>query len=75
MDRSTQLVWRKSSYSGGGNENCVEVAATPSGIAVRDSKSPSGHCLQLTPQQWRSFLSELKNSTNRRMKLRRGVDG
>lgn len=62
MNRITRLVWRKSSYSGGGNENCVEVASTPTGIAVRDSKNPNGHFLQLTPQQWRSFLIMLKNS-------------
>lgn len=38
-------VWRKSSFSGGGDEgggNCVEVAAFPGGrTAVRDSKNPS----------------------------------
>ncbi|WP_157878217.1 DUF397 domain-containing protein, partial [Streptomyces torulosus] len=31
--------WRKSSYSGPGDGNeCVEIASTPTHIAVRDSK-------------------------------------
>ncbi|MEV5413093.1 DUF397 domain-containing protein [Thermopolyspora sp. NPDC052614] len=64
MDRSTALVWRKSSYSGGGSENCVEVASTPSGIAIRDSKMPGLH-LQFTSQEWLTFLGTVKNSTRK----------
>jgi hypothetical protein len=37
------LVWRKSTFSG--NENCVEIALTPGGFAVRDSKDPDGAVL------------------------------
>nr|WP_320782478.1 DUF397 domain-containing protein [Streptomyces sp. CRN 30] len=33
--------WRKSSYSGEGGNNCVEVAAAPDRISVRDSKNPA----------------------------------
>ncbi|MDX3566470.1 DUF397 domain-containing protein, partial [Streptomyces scabiei] len=34
--------WRKSSYSGDGDgDECVEIATTPTRIAVRDSKTPS----------------------------------
>lgn len=32
--------WHKSSFSGS-NTNCVEIAATPDQILVRDSKSPT----------------------------------
>jgi hypothetical protein len=35
-------VWRKSSYSGGNNGNCVEVALTADETGVRDSKNPAG---------------------------------
>ena len=36
--------WRKSSYSGGGGNACVEVAA---GLgAIRDSKNPTGPVLR-----------------------------
>ena len=36
-------TWRKSSFSGGDNGNCVELAHTLD--QVRDSKSPSGAVL------------------------------
>jgi hypothetical protein len=35
--------WRKSSFSGGGGSNCVEVADAGHTIAVRDSKDARGH--------------------------------
>ncbi|MGC5565775.1 DUF397 domain-containing protein [Streptomyces sp. FR-108] len=39
---TTPTNWRKSSYSGEGDGNeCVEVATTPTHIAVRDSKTPA----------------------------------
>jgi hypothetical protein len=62
MSQNTALAWRKSSYSGGGSENCVEVASTPAGIAVRDSKKPTAQYLQFTPQEWLSFLSALRTA-------------
>lgn len=36
-------IWRKSSFSGGGNGDCVEVAGSLG--AVRDSKNPTGPVL------------------------------
>jgi hypothetical protein len=49
----SDLAWVKSSYSGGGQANCVEIAALPAGgRAVRDSKDPDGAILILTPGQW-----------------------
>jgi hypothetical protein len=41
----SELVWRKSSYSGGGGGECVEVAFPVGRIAFRDSKNPSGPVL------------------------------
>jgi len=55
-------AWRKSSYSGGGN-NCVEVA-TPGGtpaIAVRDSKNPDGGHLTFGAEAWTAFVSDIKH--------------
>ena len=47
--------WRKSSYSGTGN-NCVEVGARRSGgIAVRDSRDPSGPRLAFANTAWQRF--------------------
>ncbi|MFG3077054.1 DUF397 domain-containing protein [Streptomyces sp. NPDC048225] len=34
------LKWFKSSYSEASGNNCVEVARTQSGVALRDSKRP-----------------------------------
>ncbi|GAA1970400.1 DUF397 domain-containing protein [Kitasatospora viridis] len=53
--------WRKSSYSGGTANDCVEVAlAHP---AVRDSKDPDGPALVFTPDAWSAFLTELQSTT------------
>jgi hypothetical protein len=55
-----KAVWRKSSYSSGGESNCVEVAMTDELVAVRDSKDPqSGHFV-LTPEAWRGLLAVAK---------------
>ncbi|MEW2395905.1 DUF397 domain-containing protein [Streptomyces sp. NPDC046862] len=50
--------WRKSSYSGGdGGEACVEIAhGVPHIIPVRDSKSPHGPVLLITPAAWTEFI-------------------
>ncbi|MFD7655548.1 DUF397 domain-containing protein [Actinosynnema sp. NPDC059797] len=50
--------WRKSSYSGGGNTNCVEVAFAPEAVGVRDSKNTAPR-LAFTPTAWRAFVSGL----------------
>lgn len=40
-----RVRWRKSSYSGGTNGNCVELANAG---AVRDSKNPGGPILEIS---------------------------
>jgi hypothetical protein len=53
--------WRKSSYSGNGGSNCVEVARDlPRTVAVRDSKDPQGSVLAMEPADWREFIAEVK---------------
>jgi uncharacterized protein DUF397 len=49
--------WRKSSYSGGGNGDCVEVAMTSEAVAVRDSKNTDGPTLAFPTETWRDFLA------------------
>ncbi|MFI5881822.1 DUF397 domain-containing protein [Streptomyces sp. NPDC051554] len=50
----------KSSYSSGSGE-CVEVARNiPGTIAIRDSKSPTGPTLHLTPTTWTRFTATLR---------------
>jgi hypothetical protein len=53
--------WRKSSYSGNGGGNCVEVASNMSGVvAVRDSKNPDGPVLTVETAGWREFVADVK---------------
>jgi Domain of unknown function (DUF397) len=46
--------WRKSRRSMA-NGNCVEVRPANGGIAVRDSKNPSGYMLAYSAPSWRAF--------------------
>jgi hypothetical protein len=58
----TTAVWRKSSYSDGGANNCVEVADNcPGMIPVRDSKQPQGPILLFGVSPWASFLTYVTN--------------
>ncbi|SIN37678.1 DUF397 domain-containing protein [Micromonospora cremea] len=49
----TAAAWRKSSRSGEGA--CVEAAAIPRLVAVRDSKDPAGPALLFPPAAWAAF--------------------
>jgi hypothetical protein len=49
----TDLNWRKSSYSGNGGGECVEVGALPGLIVVRDTTDRTGPVLRFTPAAWR----------------------
>ncbi|NEW76978.1 DUF397 domain-containing protein [Streptomyces rhizosphaericus] len=52
------LEWIKSSYSTDDGPDCVEVAATPGTIHVRDSKAaPQGPRLAFTPDAWTRFVT------------------
>ncbi|MEU6443077.1 DUF397 domain-containing protein [Streptomyces sp. NPDC047046] len=54
--------WRKSSYSGDANGQCVEFAdlrATRAAIGLRDSKNVPGPALLLTPAAFTAFLTHL----------------
>ncbi|GAA3751272.1 DUF397 domain-containing protein [Salinactinospora qingdaonensis] len=59
-EQSHLLTFRKSSYSQGKTQNCVEVADFPAGAAVRDSKNPEFGHLAFAADEWRAFLDELK---------------
>ncbi|WP_405553719.1 DUF397 domain-containing protein [Streptomyces sp. NBC_01171] len=52
----TETRWIKSSYSTADGPDCVEIAATPATIHIRDSKNPDGLRLALTPAAWATFL-------------------
>ncbi|MFP8884138.1 DUF397 domain-containing protein [Streptomyces mangrovi] len=61
MERVTRNVdglhWFKSSYSGSGGGDCVEVAAGPEAVYVRDSKAVGdGPILRVGRDEWAVFL-------------------
>jgi hypothetical protein len=59
---TTELTWRTSSYSTGGNQ-CVEVTALPTGdVAVRDSKDPHAGTHVFSPLAWNGFVRTIKNN-------------
>ncbi|MFD8523530.1 DUF397 domain-containing protein [Streptomyces capillispiralis] len=54
-------TWRKSSYSGPGDGNeCVEIAAHPTHIAIRDSKAPAKATLTFPAGAFAIFLDGVK---------------
>jgi hypothetical protein len=56
------LKWRKSSKSAGGN--CIEVAALPHAVLVRDSKDRSGATLEISRSEWKSFILSIRSNDN-----------
>ncbi|MBK6018186.1 DUF397 domain-containing protein [Streptomyces sp. MBT53] len=59
-------AWFKSSYSDGTGQNCIEAARVrPTGIAVRDSKNPTGPALLLPATAWAPFLAHLREMDSR----------
>lgn len=63
IDKSTTTSeWRKSSYSVGAGSTCVEVSIRVDGVAVRDSKNPTGPVLRFTMQEWRVFLLGVRSN-------------
>jgi hypothetical protein len=57
----SQAHWRKSSFSGGPNSNCVEIAPTHSGIAIRDSKNRHGPVLLVDTPAWHQLIQSVRN--------------
>jgi hypothetical protein len=65
----TDLNWRKSSYSGNGGGECVEIGASPDAVLVRDTTDRAGHVLRFTPAAWRGFVGQVKRSLTSGLKL------
>jgi len=57
---TSELHWFKSSYSDSSDINdCVEVAAAPTTIHIRDSKTPDTAHLTVAPTTWSDFVQGL----------------
>ncbi|MBA6437796.1 DUF397 domain-containing protein [Streptomyces sp. GMR22] len=52
-------TWQRSSFCGGGGNNCIEVAADDSDIAIRESSEPSA-VLHTDRIALRTFISGVK---------------
>ncbi|MFG2315266.1 DUF397 domain-containing protein [Streptomyces tendae] len=53
---AAELHWFRSSYSGGAGGECVEVAACPQAIHVRDSKDTARPGLAVDTVAWKAFV-------------------
>lgn len=56
---TNHLYWRKSSYSGG-QADCVELAARPAALLVRDSKHPTAPHLTLTRRTFTLLAAHIR---------------
>ena len=59
-ERLGRARWRKSSYSGSGGGNCVEVASAGA-VLIRDSKDPDGPKLTFAPAEWDAFTAGVRD--------------
>lgn len=51
--------WRKSSYSGNGGQDCVEVAGDHA-VLIRDTKDRDGVTLAFSAQAWAEFTRSFR---------------
>ncbi|WP_369226129.1 DUF397 domain-containing protein [Streptomyces sp. R39] len=54
---TSEPTWFKSSYSGGGGDNCIEVATRPGVVLVRDSKDIERQSLTVSRDAWSAFAA------------------
>ncbi|WP_405950524.1 DUF397 domain-containing protein [Streptomyces prunicolor] len=59
-----EITWQKSSYSGSGETNCVEIGATPHTLALRESDSPTV-VLNTDRPQLTALLRHIRTTTPR----------
>ncbi len=52
--------WRKSSFSAGNGDNCVELMPISGGIAVRDSKNPAHPEIRYASTEFVTFIQAVK---------------
>ncbi|MCI2421605.1 DUF397 domain-containing protein [Saccharopolyspora sp. K220] len=56
----SNLNWRKSSHSGSGANECVELAVGLTTTYIRDTKDRDGGTLCVSRSSWTSFLTSVK---------------
>jgi hypothetical protein len=60
MESQLDGTWRKSSYSGNGGGNCVEVGQAARVVKVRDTADRAGMMLTVSADAWRLFADSLR---------------
>ncbi len=59
-DKDVTTQWRKSSYSNGGGNACVETASADGVMLVRDTTDRDGGTLTFPAGAWRTFAAQVK---------------
>ncbi|WP_285734968.1 DUF397 domain-containing protein [Nocardiopsis sp. ATB16-24] len=60
ISHTTPTAWRKSSYSGARDQNCVEVGNLPGGAAVRDTQHRGAGYLEFDASEWGALLDTVR---------------
>ncbi|MET9394306.1 DUF397 domain-containing protein [Streptomyces sp. NPDC006624] len=60
MSSGEPTGWYKSSYSGGSQAECLEVARNHPDVPVRDSKSTDGPVVLFSAGGWTAFVAAVK---------------
>lgn len=60
-DQYPAHVWRKSSYSGSNQGECLEVADGFTNVPVRDSKSPDGPVITVGGEAFAAFVGAVRD--------------
>ncbi|MFS7875110.1 DUF397 domain-containing protein [Streptomyces asiaticus] len=55
----SDLTWQKSSFSDGAGPNCMELAAVPDGVHIRESDEPEA-VVRTTPAALGGFIRAIK---------------
>jgi hypothetical protein len=55
-----QMNFKKSSFSGAVNPNCVEVGFVAAEVLLRNSRDRHGLVLHFTPEEWKAFIAGAK---------------
>ncbi|MEU0146059.1 DUF397 domain-containing protein [Streptomyces sp. NPDC006288] len=62
-DSSTLARWCKSSYSGGDQGECLEIAHGYDVVPVRDSKVSHGPAVIASTASWSAFVTAVRNGS------------
>lgn len=54
------LTWRKSTFSGGANNACVECGNTNNAVLVRDTTNRAAGHIEISASAWQTFVTAIK---------------